>query len=72
MRASYDALVDLFASFETFLSRLGIYAGIPPMPALTSVLVKIIVELISTLAIATKQVKQGRFSEFVWVITTAD
>ena len=65
MRASYDALVDLFASFENFLSRLSIYAGIPPTPALTSVLVKIIVELISTLALATKQVKQGRFSEFV-------
>jgi hypothetical protein len=65
MRASYDALVELFASFENFLSRLSIYAGIPPTPALTKVLVDIIVELISTLALATKQVKQGRFSEFV-------
>ena len=72
MRASYDALVDLFASFENFLSRLRIYAGIPPTPALTSVLVKIIVELISTLALATKQVKQGRFSEFVLLVTTVD
>ena len=62
MRASYDALVDLFASFKNFLS---IYAEIPPTPALTSALVKIIVELISTLALATKQVKQGRFSGFV-------
>jgi hypothetical protein len=67
MRASYDVLVDLFASFENFLSRLSIYAGIPPTPALTDLLVKIIVELISTLALATKQVKQGRFSEFVLV-----
>jgi hypothetical protein len=65
MGASYDALVDLFASFENFLSRLSIYVGIPPTPALTNILVKIIVELISTLALATKQVKQGRFSEFV-------
>jgi hypothetical protein len=64
MRASYDALIDLFVSFENFVSRLSIYAEIPPTPALTSVLVKIIVELISTLALATKQVKQGRFSEF--------
>ena len=67
MRASYDALVDLFAFFENFLSRLSIYTGIPPTPALTSVLVKIIVELISTLALVTKQVKQGRFSEFFLV-----
>ena len=72
MGASYDALVDLFASFETFLSRLSVYAGIPPTPALTNVLVKIIVELISTLVLATKQVKQGRFREFVLVVTTVD
>jgi hypothetical protein len=72
MRASYDALVDLLASFENFLGRLNIYAGIPPTPALTNVLVKIVVELISTLALATKQVKQGRFSEFVLFVTTVD
>ena len=72
MRASYDALVDLFASFENFLSRLNIYAGVPPTPALTNVLVKIIIELISTIALATKQVKQGRFSEFSLFITTID
>ena len=72
MRASYDALVDLFASFENFLSRLGIYAGIPPTSTLTNVLVKIIVELISTLALATKQVKQGRFSEFVSAVSAVD
>jgi hypothetical protein len=29
------------------------------------VLVEIIVEMLSTLALATKQVKQGRFSEFI-------
>ena len=62
---SYDALVDLFASFENFLSRLGIYTGVPPTQALTTVLVKIIVELLSTLALATKQVSQGRLSKFV-------
>src|SRR5580698_8465244 len=68
MGASYDALVDLFASFENFLSRLSIYTGMPPTRALTNILMKIIVELISTLALATKQVKQGRFSEFVLVV----
>ena len=72
MRASYDALVDLFASFENFLSRLSIYVGIPPTPALTNILVKINVELISTLALATKQVKQGRFSESLLIVTTVD
>jgi hypothetical protein len=65
-------LVDLFESFETFLSRLSIYTGVPPTPALTNVLVKIIVELLSTLALATKQVKQGRFSEFFLIGVTLD
>jgi hypothetical protein len=72
MRASYDALVDLFENFENFSSRLSIYAEIPATPALTNVLVKIVVELISTLALATKQVKQGRFSEFVLAISMID
>jgi len=63
--ASYDALIDLFASFENFLSRLSIYAGVPPTLALTNVVVKIIVELISTLALATKQIKQGRLKKFM-------
>ncbi len=72
MRASYDALVDLFASFDNFLSRLRIYTkiyakNIPLPPDLTKVLVKIITELIYTLALATKQVKQRKFSEFVLV-----
>jgi hypothetical protein len=55
----------LFASFEKFLSRLDIYTEIPLTQALKNVLVEIIVELLSTLALATKQVKQGRFSEFI-------
>ena len=72
MHASYDAMVDLFESFENFLSRLSIYTEIPPTPALTNVLVKINVELISTFALATKQVQQGRFSEFVLLVTMVD
>ena len=66
-RASYDTLVELFASFENFLSRLRIYTGIPPTPILTDVLVKIIAELLYTLALVTKHVKRGQFSEFVLV-----
>jgi hypothetical protein len=72
INASYDALIELFASFETFLSRLSFYTEIPSTPALTSVLVKIMVELLSALALATKQVKQGRFSEFVLAGMTLD
>jgi len=60
MNASYDALVDLLESIEHFLMRLDIYTHIPHTPALDEMVVKIIVELLSTLALATKELKQGR------------
>ncbi|KAH9068102.1 hypothetical protein EDB83DRAFT_2595581 [Lactarius deliciosus] len=62
--ASYDALVDIFESAENFLRRLDIYTKIPPTMAMTEVIVKILVELLSTLALATQQVKQGRLKKF--------
>ena len=36
---------------------------IPPTSMMTSVIVKIMAELLSVLAIATKQIRQGRFSK---------
>ena len=63
--ADLDALVDLLESVEHFLKRLDIYTKVPPTPALTEIVVKIIVELLSTLALVTKQIRQGRPSEFV-------
>ena len=40
-----------------------IYTKIGPTPALTTVVVDIMVELLSVLALATTQIKQGRFSK---------
>ena len=65
--ASFDALVDLLECIGNFLNRLDIYTKIPPTAAMTEVVVKILVELISTLTLATKQVKQGRPSECTFV-----
>ncbi|KAH9010235.1 hypothetical protein EDB84DRAFT_1544401 [Lactarius hengduanensis] len=62
--ASYDTLVDLFESTENFLRRLDIYTKIPSTEAMTEIIVKILVELLSTLALATQQVRQGRFKKF--------
>jgi hypothetical protein len=61
--SSYDALVDLFDCLGSFLKRLEIYTTIPPTPIMTDIIVKIMVELLSVLALATKQIKQGRFSK---------
>lgn len=60
--ASYDALVELFECVANFLGRLRIYSEIPSTPAMSDMLIKIMVEVLSVLALATKQIKQGRFS----------
>ena len=60
---SYDSLVDLIESIENFLRRLEIYTKIPPTVAMTEMVVRILVELLSTLALATKQIKERKSSE---------
>ena len=64
--SSYDSLVDLFECLGNFLKRLEIYTAVPVTPLMTDIIVKIMVELLSVLALATKQVKQGRLSR--WII----
>ena len=61
--SSYEALVDLLESIEHFLKRLDIYSKVSPTLAMTEIVVKILVELLSALALATKQIQQGRLSE---------
>jgi hypothetical protein len=63
----YDALVDLLESIERFLCRLDIYTKIPPTDAMTEIIVKILVELLSTLALVTKQIQEGIPSESISV-----
>ncbi|KAH8989880.1 hypothetical protein EDB86DRAFT_1841816 [Lactarius hatsudake] len=58
--ASYDALIELFELIESFLTRLNIYTKVQSTPAMSEIVVKILVELLATLALATQQVKQGR------------
>ncbi|KAH9027166.1 hypothetical protein EDB85DRAFT_127813 [Lactarius pseudohatsudake] len=62
--SSYDSLVDLFECLGNFLKRLQIYTSIPLTPLMTDIVVKILVELLSVLALATKQVQQGRLKKF--------
>jgi hypothetical protein len=62
VRASYDALVDIFECIENFIRRLRIYTDTPSTPAMTEMVIKIMVELLSVLALATKQIDRGRFS----------
>jgi hypothetical protein len=63
--ASYDTLVDLLESIAGFLSRLDDYTKCPPTMIMAEIIVKIMVELLSTLAVVTKQIMQGRPSESI-------
>ena len=67
VNASYDALLELFESLGNFVQRLDVYTKIPSTMTMTMVVVKIIVELLSALALATRQIKQGPLSK--WIVT---
>jgi len=62
VRESYDTIVDIFECIENFTSRLKIYMEIQPTLPMIETMVKIMVELLAVLALATKQIKQGRLS----------
>ena len=57
-------LIDLFGRIEDFFVRLVIYTEVPLTPAMTDKMAKITVEILDILAIATKEIKQSRTSEF--------
>ena len=73
--ASRDKLIELFNRIEHFFRRLEIYTGVTPTMAMTDMVIEIMVEVLATLANATKEVKRGRFSELkslrLWVLTDA-
>jgi hypothetical protein len=68
---SYDSLVDIFESIENFLKRFKIYTKSPPTPAMIDIITKIMAELITVLALATKQMKRGRLSMCLHLLTIA-
>ena len=65
MTSNLDALIDFLDSIEHFLHRLVIYTRISPTPAMDEIVVKIMVELLSILALATKELKQGSSESFL-------
>jgi len=62
---SYSTLVDFLEAIEHFLKVLDIYTEVPPTPAMDELTVKIMVELLFALALATKELKQERSSESI-------
>jgi hypothetical protein len=63
VRASQNTLIDIFERMETFFQRLEIYTRVSPPHEMIDIIVKIMVEVLSILGIATKEMKQGRLSK---------
>ena len=58
-----EALIDIFERIENFFKRLETYTEVRPSAMMTDIIVKIMVEVLYILGIATKEIKQGRTSE---------
>ena len=62
---SRDTLTTVFERIETFFRRLEAYLEVPTAAGMTDIIVKIMVEVLSILSIATKEIKQSRASELI-------
>jgi hypothetical protein len=60
VHASQDILIEIFECMESFFQRLEIYTTVSPPPEMIDIIVKIMVEVLSILGIATRKMKQGR------------
>ena len=63
-RASQNTLIDMFERIEMFFRRLEVYTQVPPTTEMMDILIQIMVEVLSILGIATKEIKQGLLSEY--------
>lgn len=63
--AGQGALFDLFDRIETFFRRLEAYVELPPTTDITDTIVNVMVEILLILALATKEIKQGKISELI-------
>ncbi len=65
VRASNSTIIDVFERMESFFLRLEVYIEVQPTTEMKNIIIKILVEVLSTLAIATNEVNQGRTSGFL-------
>jgi hypothetical protein len=63
VRAGQDILVNSFERVENFFRRLQVYMNVPPTTEMMEMIIQIMVEVLSILGIAMKEIKQSRMSE---------
>ena len=63
----------MFERIEMFFRRLEIYTEAPPTTQMMNIVIQIMVEILSIVGIATKEIKQGRISKYsVYRCVTVD
>jgi hypothetical protein len=63
VRADQDALFEVFERIEAFFGRLDIYTKVAPDQGMVDTITAIMVEVLTFIGIATKEIKQGRTSK---------
>ncbi|KAH9012705.1 hypothetical protein EDB84DRAFT_929423 [Lactarius hengduanensis] len=63
--ASRDVLIELFERIENFFERLQTHTEVPPTAQMTNVMGKVMAEVLSMLAVATKVMYQSRKKTFL-------
>ncbi|KAI0249076.1 hypothetical protein BJV78DRAFT_1354551, partial [Lactifluus subvellereus] len=63
--ANHDTLVNLFERIQFFLQRLDIYIGMQLRTEMKDVLGKIMAQVLSILALSTKEMTQGRIKKYM-------
>jgi len=59
----HDTLFHIFGRIESFFRRLEVYIQVRPTTEMMDTIIQILVEVLTILGIATKEMKQGRISE---------
>jgi hypothetical protein len=63
VRASQDALFEIFERLEAFFQRLEIYTKAALDQKMVDTATKILAEVLNVIGLATKEIKQGRTSK---------
>ena len=58
-------LATVFERIENFFRRLETYVEVPPTAGMTDIIIKIMVEVLLILSIATTEIKQSRASALI-------
>jgi hypothetical protein len=70
--ASYETLINLFERTQFFLQRLNQYVSTPLTPEMTELLAKILAQVLSVLALSTKEIEERRISMLIVLDTLLD